>query len=337
MRHAAPELLAHAVDLRLDGVAIDPALSSTVQDIVLTESLCRPASLRMSVHDPDGDWQRRVVARSPSVEFGIRDDGANRASRSLFSGAVARVDAELSPRESLTIRLVAFDALHGLSRTYRHRSFPAATDGELVRTLAREHGLRVVSDRSGVSMGHVMQDGESDLSLLRRVCERSGRDFLVRDGVLHLWSLPAPGVEPIVLEWGGTLERASVEAERVGVPDRIVLRDRDVVAATTLEIASTVDDLATSPASERGVTHEDAAQGSAESLEFMARARQERARRRAERFEGLARGDVALRAGTCVRVASAGAPIDGEWCLDRVEHRFGANSGWTTALFGFRA
>lgn len=361
MSHPAPELLAHLVDVHLDGVPANPVHASSIRHIALDEALNGPARLRMTVHDPSGDWQRVVLGavdsdnveagRSPRLDLFPFGWGGSDGGASLFSGTLTRVEAEMGADRALTLDLVAHDPLRRLARTCRHRSHPPSTDVELARRLAQEHGLELRAEGPGVATSYLVQDGGTDLALLRQVCRRTGRDFLVRGGVLHLLSFQASRGTPILLEWGNGLERVSVEVERMETPDRVILRDRDVLAASTLEVGATASNSGNdgtfadsgsstgsgiSTASFTGIVEEDVAPGSAEVLENEAAARLEAARRRRERFEGLARGSPHLRAGALVQVTGAGEGMDGRWRLSRVEHRLGADGGWTVRLVGFR-
>ena len=91
------------------------------------------------------------------------------------------------PPDALSISARAADMMSGL-KARRTRSWDDTTLGDLVRTVAQEHGsgARVNADLDRVSLPHVDQTEESDMQLLTRLARDNGAVFKPAGGNLVL-------------------------------------------------------------------------------------------------------------------------------------------------------
>ena len=90
----------------------------------------------------------------------------------------------VGPLRHMTIRANAADMTGGI-KSPKERSWPGITFGNLVRTIATDNGLTpaIASDLSARELGHIDQT-ESDMQLLQRICTEQGATCKVADGRL---------------------------------------------------------------------------------------------------------------------------------------------------------
>ena len=88
------------------------------------------------------------------------------------------------PVRSMTISANAAD-MNGKIKAPKERSFPGVTFGSLVQTIAQDNGLTPsISDKLAArNLGHIDQT-ESDMQLLSRICTEQGATMKVQDGRL---------------------------------------------------------------------------------------------------------------------------------------------------------
>ena len=102
------------------------------------------------------------------VELGYEATGR------VSMGRYAVDEVEMSgPPRTLIVRATAADMRSG-AKQRKTRSWDQVTIGDLVATIARDHGLeaRVASGLAGITLPHVDQTDESDLHLLTRLGEK---------------------------------------------------------------------------------------------------------------------------------------------------------------------
>lgn len=101
----------------------------------------------------------------------------------MGSYVVSEVDIE-GPAREMTIRANAVDMTKGI-KAPKERSWPSITLGNLVRTIAGDNGLQpaIANDLAARDLGHIDQT-ESDMQLLQRICAEQGATCKVADGRL---------------------------------------------------------------------------------------------------------------------------------------------------------
>ena len=125
-------------------------------------------------------------------------------------GAYTVDEVEVSgPARMLTIRANAAD-MTGSIKAPKERSWPGVTMGTLVRTIAKDNGLQpsVATELDARQLGHIDQT-ESDMQLLQRVCVDQGATCKVADGRLVV-SVRAAGKTAS----GKALPAAAIRAEQ---------------------------------------------------------------------------------------------------------------------------
>ena len=115
-------------------------------------------------------------------------------------GAYTVDEVEVSgPGREMHIRATAADMTGGI-KAPKERSWPNITLGDLVRTIAADNSLQaaVSADLAARQLGHVDQT-ESDMQLMQRICAENGATCKVADGRLvvasHASGKAASGVD----------------------------------------------------------------------------------------------------------------------------------------------
>ena len=113
------------------------------------------------------------------------------------------------PVRVMTIRANAAD-MTGKIKAPKERSWPNVTLGTLVRTIASDNGLQpaIASDLASRNLGHVDQT-ESDMQLLQRICAEQGATCKVSDGRLVVASHASGKTAS-----GGDLPEAIIDASQ---------------------------------------------------------------------------------------------------------------------------
>lgn len=136
---------------------------------------------RLTLSIDDRDERIELPRKGAKIEVSLGYIGAPLVRMGRYT--VDEVDVS-GPLRVLTIRANAVD-MTGAIRSPRERSWDGVTLGNLVSTIAGEHDLipAVVSTLASRTLGHVDQT-ESDMQLLQRVCAENGGTCKIADGRL---------------------------------------------------------------------------------------------------------------------------------------------------------
>lgn len=121
----------------------------------------------------------------------VLDGAVNAPSTQLLTGEVTAIEGEFA---QLNGRLVVrgYDRAHRLQRTRRTRSFVNMSDGDIVRRMATEAGLRIGHiEPTAVVHAHLPQFDQTDWDFLRQRAAEIGYDFDVADGEVSFRKSPS--------------------------------------------------------------------------------------------------------------------------------------------------
>jgi len=133
--------------------------------------------------------------------------------RTVFTGAISALEADFAEAQAPVVRLFAEDALMGLRMTRRSRTHRDASEADLVRTLAREHGLRAEVDLDGPTHPAVQQLDQSDLAFLRDRLRALSAELWFADGVVHAAARPDRAATSVTLVQGNDLLSVRLRAD----------------------------------------------------------------------------------------------------------------------------
>ena len=274
------------------------------------------------------DRDQRLEFPKPGAKIEVSLGYVGRALVKMGSYTVDEVDVT-GPAREMTIRANAAD-MTGSIKAPKERSFDGITLGNLVRTIASDNGLQpaIASELAGRDLGHVDQT-ESDMQLLQRICTEQGATCKVADGRLVVAERAAGKTAS-----GGDMPAALIDASQC-----------DSWSATITERGKYKSVTAywqdTGKARRTGVT---AGSGKPELSLKNSYASQDAAKRAAEsKLKALQRGtgkvnitgligDPAMSAETVATLSGFRTGIDGDgWVVNRVTHSFDG-SGYVCGL-----
>lgn len=191
-------LLSHFY-LKLDGADAPPNFMRDLLAVTVESSLHLPDVATLVLHDPMLRWvDAQQLEPGKTVEVLAGRDRA-----SLFDGEIVEIEPDFAQStQRLTIR--AFDRLHRLARGRFVRSFVNGTDGDVVRRLAQEVGLRAEVGPTNQVHAYLFQANETNLAFLQGRAAGLGYLLFVEGNTLHFVP-PQPEGQPIALRWGESL------------------------------------------------------------------------------------------------------------------------------------
>lgn len=218
-------------------------------------------------------------------------------------------------------------------QTQRSRSWQPQTVGELVRTIAAEHGLNpaITEAVAGEALGHIDQLGESDMNLLTRVASDMGMVAKANGGALVFVKKgegkTASGRELRV----ATLTPQDVTIWTVDIAERTNYRQ---VVATWRDVDA-AKDVGESAGEGEPVFRIRHTYPSRKAAAKAARAKLEAFQKGKRTVSLTLPGRADLRAECKVELAGFRAGVAGTWSATKVEHRLGG-AGFVTAVEGLR-
>jgi len=129
------------------------------------------------------DRDERLEVPKTGVKIEVSLGYVGQALVRMGSYTVTDVEVE-GPARQMTVHANAVDMTKGI-RSPKERSWPNVTFGNLVRTIASDNGLTpaIAPELAGRQLEHIDQT-ESDMHLLQRVCAEQGATCKVADGRL---------------------------------------------------------------------------------------------------------------------------------------------------------
>lgn len=159
-------------------------ITELVADRLLSAEITDQAGVksdRLTLVIDDRDQRLEMPKTGAKIEISLGYVG--QALVKMGAYVVDEVDVS-GPALEMTIRANAAD-MTGSIKAPKERSFDNITLGNLVRTIATDNGLQpaIASDLANRDLGHVDQT-ESDMQLLQRICTEQGATCKVADGRL---------------------------------------------------------------------------------------------------------------------------------------------------------
>ena len=284
------------------------------------------------------------------VTVSVQADGRP-APTPLIEGEITALEAEFDAGGTFTV-IRGYDQAHRLFRGRRTASYVQVTASDVATRVARRAGLTVGTVTATTTVyDHVGQAGETDWDFLSRLARESERDILVRDGKFSFAAptdatqAPAAGGSqqrnPLVLQLGLDLLRfrsvltsaqqaGTVEVRGWDVATKKALTATAPARTTSAELPTvTPADLAKKFGDPVHVATDVPYRTQAE-VDGAATSLADQLAGTFAEFEGVARGNPDLRAGTAVTVDGLGEPFDGKYTVTTSRHRFDPADGYTT-------
>jgi len=268
----------------------------------------------------------------------------------LVSGEVTALEADVDPTGTFTL-IRGYDLSHRLFRGRHTEAYTQVTASDVAVKVARRAGLSLGKvDTTTTVFDHVSQGGVSDWHFLAGLAREIGYEVAVRDDKFEFCA-PSPAgdapaasgtaANPLVLELGTDLLRvrsAVTSAEQV---KEVEVRGWDIVQKQA--IIGTAPARTTS-AELPGANPADLAHAFGDltyvatdvpyrlqaEVDVAARAVAEQIAGAFAEFDGVARGNPKIRAGTAVSIDNFGPPFDGKYTVTTSRHHIDQAAGYVT-------
>lgn len=269
----------------------------------------------------------------------------------LFDGEIVELEPEFGvSSHQLVVR--AFDVLHRLSRGRHVRSFLNVTDGDLVKKLAQEVGLKAEVGNTSQVHPYVFQDNETNLEFLRKRAAGLGYILYAHERTLHCGA-PKPEGDPIELKWAQNLKEFRPRLTTIDQVGSFTVRGWD--PASRQEIVGKVANGNGAPdIGERrrggqlanGAFNLDAAHLTADrpvrsqnQADLLAQAVADRHAGRFVEAEGVCIGDARITAGMGLKLDALGERFTGKYLVTAARHVHTPADGYQTffSVSGCRA
>ena len=340
--------------VEVDGSPLSDDIKPLLTSAFVDDSQRLPDMFELRFRDPSKVVLSKTGAQVGSVVRVTVMTATSQTPELLMQGEVTAIEAEFDTGGTFVV-VRGYDPAHRLFRGRGTHAYTQMTASDIATRVAQRAGLQVgrVESTSTV-FEHVSQAGTSDWELLESLARDVGYEVSVREDGFTFAPPTRAGdapegqgavqaeTEPLVLHLGRDLLRFRAVVTSAGQVKEVEVRGWDVgtkeplratvPAATTMaEIATSPEDMARAFGDPVYVSSDVPHRTQSEVDTAAASLAEEIAGAFAE-FEGVARGNPAVRAGAAVRLDNLGDPFDGKYTVTRSRHRFEPVTGYTTTL-----
>ncbi len=344
--------VSNAFTVSVDGKPMPADLVPLMVSAVVDDSLNLPDLVILRFRDPD----RTVLAKS-GMKIGSKlvVAATSRGSTTpapLITAEVTALEVEFDTTGTFTV-VRGFDPAHRLFRGRRTETYTQVTASDVAKKVAQRVGLTLGTvDATSTVFDHLSQGGVSDWEFLDGLAREIGHEVAVKDGKFE-FRAPKPATdapppkseqaEPLLLRQGSDLVRFRAVVTSAEQVKEVQVRGWDVASKKAL--------VGTAPAKTRsaqlsgsGVAPTDLAKtfgdpvyvatdvpfrGQSE-VDAAAKALSEQIAGASAEFEGAARGNPKIHAGTAIAIDNLGAPFDGKYVVTSSRHSYDQTTGYTT-------
>ena len=261
----------------------------------------------------------------------------------IFDGRISAIDAAFPEGSPPEIAVLLEDRFQDLRMTRRTRTFPNASDSDVMSRIAQDYGLQANIDVSGPTYKVLAQVNQSDLAFLRDRARAIDAELWMDDRNLYAKSRTKRNNGTVQLSFGGELREFSALADLAGQRTAVSVNGWDVAGKSALTHEATDQVIGNELNGDTsGVSILKSAFGDRkESLVHTvplnsneAQAVSEAAMRMtARRFvtaHGMAQANSKLRVGSYVDLQGLGPLFSGKYYLTSVKHVFDGTDGFLT-------
>jgi uncharacterized protein involved in type VI secretion and phage assembly len=324
------------VVVEVEGAPLLPEDASALSSVRVQQALSVPALCELAFTTPKGPLGS-AAGHAVGAQLRVAVSGRGEP---LFLGEVTAVEHTYGPAGQREVRLRGYDKLHRLRQRQPLRAHVEVTAADLAGELVADLGVAVEAASPGPLWTRLYQHRQSDLELLREVCERCGLFFTLRGDTLHLLTLEGSG-DLLPLELGQSLLEARIESNadpscrsvQVAGWDPLRIEPRQGLAESPRSgrrVSAVVEPAQVGGTGERTLAGETAA--SDRQAEALAQAELDRRAAREIVFWGIAEGDPRLRPGALVEVEGVARPLAGTYVVTAATHTIDASSGFISEI-----
>lgn len=340
--------------VEIDGSPLPADVVPLLVSAHVDDSQRLPDQFALRFRDPD-----RVVLDKSGARIGapVRVSVATTEEQepiALIHGEITALEGEFDGRGTFSV-VRGYDPAHRLFRGRRTEAYTQMTAADIATKVAREAGLdigRVESTRTVLE--HVTQGGLTDWEFLQSLARDVGYEITVREGRFGFAppasaddapdsTASAGATDPLVLRLGQDLLRLRSVVTSAQQVTEVQVRGWDVSSKQALTSTATAETQGTvlPDTSPVALAHAfgdptyvsvDVPYGTQAEVDAAADALAAEVAGSFAEFEGVVRGNPALRAGVAVTVDGLGSPFDGKYTVTTSRHRFDPTTGYTTVV-----
>jgi phage protein D len=328
--------------VEIDGSPMPAGLEPLLVSALVEDSQRLPDMFSLRFRDPE----RIVLAKSNAKVGGKITIKVNMASSStsktLIEAEITALELEFDTSGTFTI-IRGYDPAHRLFRDRRTVSYVQMTASDIATQVAKRASLKVGQvDSTSTVFPVVSQAGQSDWEILTQLARDAGSDLTVRNGAFSFVA-PAAAGSPTSLTVGGELIRfrsmltsaqqvGQVEVRGWNVAEKKALVGSAPAKASTIDLPTVKPtDMANAFGNPTYVST-DVPYRTQNEVDQAAKALADEKASAFAEFEGVARGNPDLKAGSKVSLEGLGAPFEGLYTITSARHRFDPTTGYTTAI-----
>ena len=263
--------------------------------------------------------------------------------QTVFDGRIMALEGQYPPSRPPEIVVLAEDRFQDLRMVRHTRTFHDASNADVARQIASNHGLSAEVDVDGPTYNVISQLNQSDLAFLRERAEAVDAELWIDGSTLHFQARSRRNTGSVTLRYGATLRELTVLADLAHQRTSVHVTGWNVGNKEAIDEQADESTLSGELGNDRGggtvlaAAIDEREEYVATPVPLAAEEAQMRAkseyRRRARRFvtgQGVADGEAGLRVGTTVTFEGLGPWFDGDYYATRVRHVFDLRDGYRT-------
>jgi phage protein D/phage baseplate assembly protein gpV len=348
---AEPQI-SNTFSVTVDGTPLPADLEHMLVSADVDDSLNLPDLVILRFRDQD----RTVIAKSGAkigATLVVSASGSGSAApQPLITAEVTALEVEFDTTGTFTV-IRGFDPAHRLFRGRRTETYTQVTASDVAQKVAKRAGLSMGQvDTTNTVFEHIGQGGVSDWDFLSSLAKEIGHEVAVKDGKFEFRAprpaqdAPAPGSsgsDPLLLRQGSDLIRFRAVVTSAAQVKEVQVRGWDVAQKKAL--------VGTAPAKTRSAqlsgpgsspvdlakifgdpvyVASDTPYRSQAEVDAAAKAISEQIAGASAEFEGIARGNPKIQAGTAIAIDNLGAPFDGKYVVTTSRHTYDQTTGYST-------
>lgn len=345
-----PEFYAPAFKVVVGGRELAHGVTIDLLSVSVTETVNQADSFNFSVRDRYPEAERLFAGgdrlkwmdsdlfnegTEVEIHMGYVDD-----LKLMLRGEITAVNCSFPAGGQPTLQVRGYSLYHRLQRKRIRRPFESVKDSDIAARIARDAGLDIEADDTGVEHPLVSPGGETCASFLLQRARRIGYEVAVKDRTLY-FQRPAyfKGLgAALVLEWGKDLISFSPSLNTYNLPTQVTVRGMQTAqgrgkeplvgtASAGDEEVAMGDETGTQVArafGENNLLVEDHSITSAEEAGQMARARLEEASLGFITGRGSCVGRPDLMARTVIELKGLGRRFSGKYYVTSTTHTMGS-------------
>jgi uncharacterized protein involved in type VI secretion and phage assembly len=195
---------AQRLTFKVDGTAADDQQKTAIEEIVIDATMGMPSMARIHLND---DMDLSLIAGATfkiGATLDLLED--KDSGKLIFKGEITALEADFSDDGRALLIVHAYDKSHRLHRGKKSRTFLKQSDGQIVKQIAQEAGLKAGTIEDGIQHEFMLQSNQTNMEWLLMRAERLDYQFYVDiDEKLHFQSADKTRGAVPDLTWGANL------------------------------------------------------------------------------------------------------------------------------------